>query len=257
MLHCKRLGNGLPYTAISYSNAIATILELATSADKKTPLIVLTPNAHHYYLYSKNPEFHNIYERADISLLDGMPLVWASKFINKTPVEKVSGSDIFISLFKKAVLLNYKIYLLGAAPGVAQKAIARLGATDKVGSLVFFDSPPVGFENDKDKNETVLNKINRVKPNILFAALGTPKQEFWLNTNSRRLNAAVAIGVGGSFDFVAGTTTRAPLWMQRCSLEWLFRLIKEPRRLWKRYFITNTFFIQDLIRIVIKRSQDR
>jgi len=256
MLQRKRFYNGLPYNVVSYDNAIKEILELAAPSDAKTR-IIFTPNVHHYYLYSKDNEFREAYEATTLSLLDGMPLVWVSKLFSNTNVDKASGSDIFIHLFKEAMRLKLRVFLLGAAPGVAQKAVESLGAVESIGSLVFMDSPPKGFEKSKDKNDAVIKRINEINPDILFVALGAPKQELWMYHNLQRLHARVAIGVGGSFDFAAGIIKRAPLWVSRFGLEWLFRLILEPKRLGKRYFVTNIFFLMETGKMIIGRLFNR
>ncbi|MBN1758323.1 MAG: WecB/TagA/CpsF family glycosyltransferase [Chitinispirillaceae bacterium] len=246
----NKLSNGLPYTIITYRDAINHICNQAEFQNEVK--MIFTPNVHHYYLYATDKEFRSAYDVSYMSLLDGMPLVWLSRIINKDKTEKVSGSDIFIDLFKKGLELNYKIYLLGGASGVAQKVIEKFDVEKRFQERIFFDSPPKGFELDRKIEDEVIMKINKVSPNLLFVALGSPKQEIWICRNRKKLKANIVIGVGGSFDFVAGITPRAPIWIQKISLEWLFRLLMEPKRLWKRYLITNTYFICDNIKILIK-----
>jgi N-acetylglucosaminyldiphosphoundecaprenol N-acetyl-beta-D-mannosaminyltransferase len=247
-MHRKyKFWNGLPFSACSYKQAIDSILNLSKTPHL-APSMVFTPNVHHYYLYSTNATFRNAYNCATLSLLDGMPLVWLSNLLFQNKFDKISGSDIFMDLLKYGLNFRYRIYLLGGAAGVAKKALENLGISHLTSQLIFINSPPIGFEDDKDFNQTIISEINSIKPNILFVALGAPKQEIWIHKNHQKLVAGVTIGVGGSIDFVAGITQRAPLWVQQHALEWLYRLIREPGRLWKRYLITNTFFCIDIIK---------
>jgi N-acetylglucosaminyldiphosphoundecaprenol N-acetyl-beta-D-mannosaminyltransferase len=249
----KRFSNGLPYSIISYDNAVRNILSIAAELNNEPPKRVYTPNVHHYYLYSNNKTFKKAYEAISLSLLDGMPLVWAAKTLYKDKVERISGADVFIELFMSAIKMNYRVFLLGGMPGVSQKAVQRMGAADKIGTHVFIEAPPLGFEKDLSINQEIINKINEINPNLVFVALGSPKGELWIYQNAIHVKAGVLIGVGASIDFAAGVASRAPWWVQQCSLEWLFRLVMEPRRLWKRYLISNGFFIAKKAGLIFRK----
>lgn len=235
---------GIPFHPFKYNEAIEYILRSAELLDHCTS--VFTPNVQHLYLYHHDENFKIAYENADISLIDGMPLIWAKRLLKKKKVEKISGSDIFVDLFKKAVDKKMKIFILGGVEGVALKAIQNLGYSEDINKTIFYYSPPFRFEKNADEQANVISRINSVKPNLLFIALGAPKQEMWIANHGSEISAGVALGIGASIDFVAGVQKRAPIWMQNCGLEWFFRLMSDPKRLFKRYFITNIFYFKCL-----------
>ncbi|HUI90797.1 MAG TPA: WecB/TagA/CpsF family glycosyltransferase [Chitinivibrionales bacterium] len=243
---------GVSYFAGSFSDAMQTILSLASETGE-SKYSVFTPNVHHVYLIQKNEKLRQAYQSGSICLLDGMPLVWALRIFARKNVQKISGSDMFVCLFKEAIKRGMKVCLLGGTPGVAEKAASILLKAKEDKGLILTYSPPFGFEKSVLEDQKVINEINRFSPNILFVAFGAPKQEIWIYEHLSKLSVKMAMGVGGSFDFVAGVQKRAPIFMQNIGLEWLFRLICDPRRLWKRYLITNTFFIRLLITEAIKR----
>ena len=180
-------------------------------------------------------ELRHILRNADLVVPDGMPVVWAARMMRSHLPERVTGADIVPELAKLAARKGYRIFMLGAKPEVAQQAKARL-ETDYPGlQIVGCLSPKPSSVAEMD-SETILDEIVRARPDILLVAFGNPKQEKWLHLHRERLHAVpVCIGVGGTFDFLAGETSRAPGWMQRNGMEWIFRLAQEPRRLGKRY----------------------
>jgi N-acetylglucosaminyldiphosphoundecaprenol N-acetyl-beta-D-mannosaminyltransferase len=244
--------NGLPFDAISYSAAVDRIVEFAHRSGSRGA-VVCTPNVHHYCLYDKNALFRAAYESADLILLDGMPLVWAAKAFFGLKTDKVSGSDVFVDVLKRVVADGLRVFLLGAAPGVAELAVKTMGLESALGSQVFCFSPPVGFDAQEEGSRVVIELVAGKRPDVLFVALGAPRQELWLHRYRESLSAGVSLAVGGSFDFAAGTVPRAPFWMQRTSLEWLFRLVREPRRLWRRYIETNTYFLTQMAFMLIRK----
>lgn len=252
-MHNKKKRNvlGIPFHPFKYNDAIDSILLSAEIMDRCTS--VFTPNVQHLYLYHHDDNFKNAYENVDFSLIDGMPLIWAKKLLKNKNVDKISGSDIFVDLFKKAASKNLKILIIGGADGVAIKAIENLGYIHKINKSIFTWSPPFGFEKDANERQILIEKINEIKPNVLFVALGSPKQELWISESINELNAGVALGIGASIDFVAGIQKRAPVWMQKNGLEWFYRLMSDPKRLFKRYFITNLFYFKCLVLYMLGR----
>jgi len=232
---------GIPFSPFSFQEAIDNIVSVANETDRLN--IVYTPNVHHVYLYRTNQEFQNAYDNCTFSLIDGIPIIWAHRFFKKTKLEKISGSDIFTALFPKIIDENLKVLLLGGAPGVAERAARTLAGNRFSNEQFHYLSPPFDFDKNENENEQVIRFINNIEPNIVFVALGAPKGELWISRNSNRIRCNVVISVGGSFDFIAGTQKRAPPWMQKRGLEWFYRLLSNPRRLWKRYLLTNSFFI--------------
>jgi N-acetylglucosaminyldiphosphoundecaprenol N-acetyl-beta-D-mannosaminyltransferase len=215
---------------------------------------VITPNIDHIVKVQEDPLFMEIYKNADLVLADGMPLIWASRLLKKPLKEKVSGSDLFPQLCAFSVQKSYKVFFLGAAPGVVKK-VAKIFQTKYSNlQIVGTYSPTYGFERNKVENDLIVDLIKRAKPDILFVGVGTPKQEKWIYENRRRYNVPLSLGIGASFDFVAGSIKRAPRWMQRSGLEWFYRFCKEPRRLFKRYFIDDMKFFKIFLNEIFKKT---
>jgi len=209
---------------------------------EKKPVFIVTPNVDHIVKIQNDTEFLNVYKDASLVLPDGMPILWAAKFLKSPLKEKISGSDLFPALCAVAAERDYRIFFLGGREGSAQKAAEVLKAKHNNLKIVGYYSPPFGFENRKTENEKIINMIKEAGPDILFVGLGAPKQEKWIYKYRDRYRVPVSIGIGVSFEFVAGMIKRAPLWMQKTGLEWLWRLMMEPGRLWKRYLINDMRF---------------
>lgn len=205
---------------------------------------IVTPNVDHIVKLEEDKEFKEIYNNADLILTDGMPLIWVSK-ISRNPIkEKVSGSDFFPKLCGVAARKGYRIFLLGAAEGVAQQAKANLEEKYNGINIVGTYSPKFGFEYDKDEIEKILNLVKNSAPHILAVGLGAPKQEKFIYKYLNELQVPLSLGIGATIDFEAGNIKRAPKWMQKSGLEWFYRFIKEPKRMFKRYFVDDVKFIK-------------
>lgn len=187
----------------------------------------------------KDRELRAALDEADIVLADGAPIVWLSKMVGRPLPQRVAGIDIMFELLKEANSRSYGIYFLGAKPAVVEKVI----------QVVRRDYPGVRIAGYRDgyfseqEEQSVAEEIKNSRADILFVAISPPKKEVFLGKWREFMHVPVCHGVGGSFDVVAGVARRAPVWMQKCGLEWLYRLIQEPRRMWKRYLVTNTKFI--------------
>jgi N-acetylglucosaminyldiphosphoundecaprenol N-acetyl-beta-D-mannosaminyltransferase len=214
---------------------------------------IVTPNAAHIVLLQKDEEFKRAYKNASLVLPDGMSLIWASRLIKPCLKERITGTDLVFSLCNISTPKKHSIFLLGAENEIVEKAKNALLSK-------FLDLQIVGIYNGYFKNsQKVIEKINALQPDILFIGIGFAKQEKWISRNINKLNIKVAVTIGGVFDVIAGKFKPAPRWMQNCGLEWLWRLIKEPRRLWRRYLIINTIFLwllcKELLKKRIKRNQ--
>ncbi|MBM6820677.1 WecB/TagA/CpsF family glycosyltransferase [Clostridium saudiense] len=219
---------------LNMNEAVQKIEQLILS---KKPSYVVTPNVDHIVKLETDKEFQKVYREADLILTDGMPLIWISK-MKKTPIkEKVSGSDLFPEVCKLAANKGYKVFLLGAAEGVAVKAAENLKAKYNGLNVVGTYSPSYGFEKNDDEINKIIGMINELKPDILAVGLGAPKQEKFLYNFREQLNVPVSLAIGASIDFEAGNVERSPEWMQKSGLEWFYRLIKEPKRMFKRYLV--------------------
>ena len=210
---------------------------------KKIPHLIVTPNIDHVILARKDAEFRHIYNSADLSVVDGVPLIWAARFLGHPLVERVNGTDLFVRLCERASQKSYKVFLLGAAPGVAARAADRLKNLYCGLQVTGTYSPPYDFFNNELENQKIVRMILNAEPDILFVALGAPKQEKWAYRYLQELGVPVIIGIGASFDYLSGHVKRAPRWMQRNGLEWLFRIFQQPSRYFTRYFGRDIIFI--------------
>ena len=185
----------------------------------------------------KDEKLLQIINDADLTLADGKPLIWISKLLKKPLVEKVSGSDLAIDLIELSNINHYSLFILGGKEGVAEKAKERIESKySSIGSISTY-SPRFGFENDLNEINKINNMINEAKPDILLACFGCPKQEKWVYDNINKYNAKVTLCAGATVDFLAGTVKRAPKWISNIGFEWFYRFLKEPKRLFKRYFV--------------------
>ena len=214
-----------------------TLQEICRLVDEKKKSYVVAINVDVVMKMEKDEYLKKITDEADLTLVDGKPLVWIAKW-HKHPVkEKISGSDLVPELCKVAAKRGYGIFIIGGAEGVADKAKENLESRLKNIRIVGTYSPPFGFE----KSEKELNKINTmisgVHPDLVVACFGCPKQEKWIYENYHKYDGTVSICAGATVDFLAGTVSRAPKWMRDHGLEWVYRLFQEPKRLFKRYLV--------------------
>lgn len=204
---------------------------------------IATANLDHLRRLQQPGEFQRVYEQADVVVADGMPVVWACR-LQGTPVpERVAGSDLIRSLSAAAGRAGRSVFLLGGEPGTAEAAAAKLAAGAPGLRIAGTCCPPFGFERDPAQVAALRTSLAAACPDIVFVALGSPKQELLIAQLRDVLPGAWWIGVGISFSFVAGTVRRAPRWLQRLGLEWLHRLAQEPRRLGARYLWSGPPFV--------------
>ena len=218
---------------------------------------VVTPNVDHVVKIERDPKFLRVYQQASLVVADGMPLLWAAKLLGTPIKEKISGSDIFPELCKLAADHQYKVFFLGGQEGVAEKAKNALLLKYPDLEVVGVYSPPFNFEKDEKENQRILDMINAARPQFLFVGLGAPKQEKWLYKHINHLHINVGFAVGASFDFVAGTKIRAPKLVQKIGMEWFWRMMQEPRRMFKRYIIDDSYFAYILFRQWKQRKDNR
>ena len=233
-----RIG-ALEIDAVTFDEALDAIAELV---ERRSGAAVFTPNVDHVVKAETNAAFRDAYSRANLSLPDGMPVVWASRVLGASLPQKVSGSDLVLPLARLAAERGWSVYLIGGGEGVACAAAERL-ARELNARIVGTDSPVVHEDGTMPRANGVLRRLRDAKPDLILVAFGTPKGELWIDRFREDLAPAVAMGVGGSLDLVAGRVRRAPVWMSRIGLEWFFRLLHEPRRLWRRYLIEDPKFV--------------
>lgn len=237
-----RLG-GLEVDRVSFGGALDRIHGLVSAGRGG---LVFTPNVDHVVLAERHPEFREAYAAAALSLADGTPIVWAARLLGRPLPERVAGSDLVWPLAERAAAAGWRVYLLGAGPGVAAEAAARLRL--RLGlQVVGADSPRIRLDGPDD-SAAALERVREARPHLLLVGLGAPKQEIWLHRHRADLQGVVSLGVGAGLDFLAGRLPRAPRWMSQAGLEWLFRLGREPRRLWRRYLVDDPRFLAVLWR---------
>lgn len=207
--------------------------------------VVFTPNVDHLMKLRRDPDFVSIYRQADFKVCDSQVLMYASKFLGKPLKAKLSGSDLFpwfCDYHKHNG--NMKIFLLGGAEGIAKEAQRRINARIGREIVVGEYSPPYGFESDPVECAKIIDVIARSPANVVAVCLGAPKQERWI-ANYRHCLPTVDIfmAIGAAVDFEAGCKPRAPQYVSELGLEWLYRLVCEPRRLWRRYLIEGMPFL--------------
>jgi len=213
---------GVNVDRISMPEALET---LESFIRQKSPRIIATANAEMIMMAQNDTELLGVLNAASLVLPDGAGVVWAAGKLGFPVPERVAGFDLTQRMLQRSAQCGYRIYWLGASPGVAEAANAR--ASSEFPGLV-----TVGIRDGYflPEDSSVIDSIREAKPDILLCALGVPKQEKWLFRNLEKLNVAVTIGVGGTFDVMAGKVTRAPVWMQQAGLEWLYRLLCQPTR---------------------------
>ena len=210
--------------------------------------MVFTPNVDHIVMAEENPQFRSAYEAADLSLVDGVPVLWASRILGRALPEKVSGSDLVRPLAARAALRQWRVYFLGARAGVGAKARESLEQDYPGLRIVGTSSPDIDLDAPVDDHGDVLAEVQKARPHLLFLALGAPKQEVWAHRIRDLVRPAVILGVGAALDFIAGTVKRAPPWVSVTGFEWLYRLAHEPRRLWRRYLLRDPKFLAIVLR---------
>ena len=198
---------------------------------------VVTPNLDHAVQLQTNEALREAYRSAALVVADGWPLVTASRIFRDPLPERVAGSDLVPALFHalNETKSGGTVYLLGAAPGVAEHAAQKIEQRWPRVTVVATHSPPFGFDRDPAQSQDAIQRINRCSPDVLVVGLGAPKQELWLQKYQSQLTVGVAIAAGGTIDFLAGRQTRAPRWVQKLRMEWSHRLLTNPGRLTGRY----------------------
>ena len=206
--------------------------------------VVFTPNIDHIMKLQKDRSFYHVYHQADYRVCDSQLLMMAARFLEQPLKEKISGSDLFPAFYKHYQHdEDIKIFLLGGVEGAAE--IARHKINAKVGREIIIDSycPPFGFEKDEAECAKIIQLINNSGATVLAVGVGAPKQEKWINRYKSRLhNIKTFFAIGATIEFEADYRVRAPKWMSQAGLEWLYRLMQEPKRLWKRYLLEDLPF---------------
>jgi N-acetylglucosaminyldiphosphoundecaprenol N-acetyl-beta-D-mannosaminyltransferase len=225
---------------VTQQEAIMAIDQIIVNGKK---IYVVTPNLDHIVKLEEDQDFVRCYDNAGLVLADGNPLIWASKVLGTPLKALVTGSDLFPGLCQHAAIKGYRLFFLGGLEGVAEKAAQELRKKHSQINIVGTYSPPFGFDKNPTENAKIIQMINAVKPHLLFVGVGAPKQEKWMYKNIQDLDINVALGIGASFDFEAGTIKRAPKAFRAAGMEWFWRFSNEPQRLFRRYFVDSSKFL--------------
>ena len=223
---------GVPFDNVTTAETIEAIGRMVTS---RKPHYLVTANVDFLVQAQEDVELRRILFDAHLVLCDGTPLVWASRLLGNPLLERVAGADLVPLLLRTAAEKQYRVFFLGATPESAKQAVDNLRKLHPTLIIADHYSPPFNKLLEMDHDE-ITRRIREAKADLLFVSFGCPKQEKWIAMHYRSLGVPVSAGVGATIDFLAGTVKRAPLWMQRGGVEWIYRLAQEPKRLFTRYF---------------------
>jgi len=229
---------GMRVDATSFDDAVARVLDWAGRGESR---YICVATVHMVMEAYDDLAFRGLVNAADLVTPDGMPLVWGLRLLGARGHERVYGPELTPRVLAAAEAAGISVGFYGSTPGVLERLLERVRLTYPRLEIAYAESPPFR-PLTPEEDEEVVRKINESGARVLFVGLGCPKQERWMADHRGRVQA-VMLGVGAAFDFLAGTKPRAPRWMQNAGLEWLFRLITEPRRLWKRYLKHNPRFV--------------
>lgn len=236
---------GIPVHNLSEDETIQAIDSMI--ADGK-PHYMVVVNAAKVVAANQNERLRRVIAKADLVAADGMSVVWASRLLGQPLKGRVTGIDLFERLVAHAARRNLSVYFLGASEESVRGVVARFTREHQKLRVA-------GCRNgyfDEIESGKIAEEIRERRADLLFVARGSPAQEFWIEENIERTGVRFALGVGGSFDHLSGHARRAPRWMQRAGLEWFYRLLREPRRLWRRYLVGNSVFVWLVIKQALK-----
>jgi N-acetylglucosaminyldiphosphoundecaprenol N-acetyl-beta-D-mannosaminyltransferase len=220
---------------------------------RREPHYICVTTVHGVMESQRDEELRRIHSAAGLVTPDGMPLVWLSRLMGFRHVERVYGPDLMLAVCQRSAEWGSRHFFYGGGPGVAEKLVARLQSRFPGLKLAGTYSPPFS-PLTPEEDRAVVERINAAQPDIVWVGISTPKQERWMAAHVGRLSAPVLAGVGAAFDFQAGMKRQAPRWVQKNGLEWVFRLLMEPRRLWRRYLINNPWFLWLILRQVLGKE---
>jgi len=235
---------GVGISAITIDSAVEEIERWV--ADDEQHYVCVT-GVHGVMESQRDDVLRDIHNRSGLTTPDGMPMVWASHWAGHRQVQRVYGPDLMLALCARSVERGWTSFFYGGKEGIPELLAERL-QTRFPGLVVAGCYSPPFRPLTSDEDDQVIAMINEAQPDLVWVGLSTPKQERWMADHVGRIDAPVMLGVGAAFDIHAGVLPQAPSWMQRSGLEWLYRLGKEPRRLWKRYAVNNPRFVWSIIR---------
>ncbi len=247
-IYSKLMVLGVPVATVTFAQAQDQVLVWGHAHDSR---YVVLANVHVVVIASREADFGSVVSAADMATPDGAPVAWMMRKLGQSAQERVSGPDLTWALLGRCEAEALPVYFFGSTRETLAKLAERINAAFPKLVVAGYESPPFRALTEEEDAESV-QRINSSGAGLVFVGLGCPKQEHWMLAHRGRVNA-VMLGVGAAFDFHAGTVSRAPDWMRDSGLEWLHRLLSEPKRLWKRYLVTNSLFIAGAIRQLMLR----
>lgn len=217
-----------------------------------TKQLITTLNAHSYNTLKEDPLFFNALQKSDLLLPDGISVVLAMRLLQGKKIRKIAGDDLFRYEMRRVHEQKGKCFFLGSSESTL--ALIKKRAKKEFPDLeVYSYSPPYKSEFTEDENQTMINAINEIEPDVLFVGMTAPKQEKWAYIHFDQIKAGHVCCIGAVFDFYAGTVQRAPEWVIASGMEWFYRLVREPRRMWRRYLVGNTLFVMAILKSKLQR----
>jgi N-acetylglucosaminyldiphosphoundecaprenol N-acetyl-beta-D-mannosaminyltransferase len=238
----------VPIDPITMDYAAVLMVEALLHRGELPPLTVAGSNAHLVTMAERDSRFAEALQDADVVVPDGISVVFASRLLGMPMPERVTGGDLMERMCAEAAHYGFRVFFLGGLPDAAVRAAHNLRQRYPGLNICGTYAPAAGFESNAQELVRIRQEIVNAAPDLLCVAFGAPKQEIWIQENRRQLNVGAIMAVGAALDTQGGLRRRAPRWSQRVALEWLYRLLMEPHRLWRRYLIGNTRFILLVLR---------
>ncbi len=237
---------GTEFHNVTMEEAVTCIVQMAQKTER--PRYVCTGNLDHLVTLERDAEFRAIYRNSDLTLADGKPVILLSQLAGGEPLrERVTGSDLFWELARASSVTGLRLFFLGGAEGAADAAKEAVLRRYPAAVICGTYCPPRAVFATEAEQARIREKVQASEADILFVGFGAPKQEKWIAANKDLLSVPVSIGVGGSFEMASGLVRRAPVWMQDAGMEWVYRFLQEPTRLWQRYFVRDLPFLLALV----------
>ncbi|WP_322049998.1 WecB/TagA/CpsF family glycosyltransferase [Paraburkholderia bannensis] len=233
---------GLDIAAVSFDTALDALCDAASQRDGRARVAV-TPNVDHLVRLDRQPELKTLYRTADFLFADGMPVVWASRLFGMPLPGRVTGADLLPGLCERARLNGWKVVVVGGQPGHEQSLIDGI-AHYYPGLDMQVIAPSMNFDPTGAEGDAIAQRVREAAPDLVFVCIGMPKQERWALRHAGSMPGGLMLCAGAAIEFAAGLQKRAPAWMQRSGVEWCWRIMQDPARLWRRYLVDDRRFIR-------------
>lgn len=232
---------GLNIMAVGFDRAVA-LLSHASAATDRPARVVVTPNVDHVVQLDRQPALRASYRKADFIFPDGVPIVWASRLLGRPLPERVTGADLMVALCRMAAEQGWEVAIVGGKPGNDVRILTTLQQVyPGIRARVF--TPSMHFDPQGEEGDDIARAVQAGAPRLTFVCLGLAKQEIWALRHAPEFSGGAILCVGAALDFALGIRRRAPRWFQQLGMEWLWRLMSNPRRLWRRYLVEDPYFL--------------